>query len=119
MTSNHELKVWVDQMTALTQPASVHWCNGTAEENKELIQSQLESGGLIELNPDTHPGCYLHRSDPDDVARVEHLTFVCTADKEDAGPNNNWMEPGAARELMQEKFSGCMKGRTLYVIQRD
>jgi phosphoenolpyruvate carboxykinase (GTP) len=81
-----------------------------------LISELLSRGDLIELNPQTHPGCYLHRSDPGDVARVEHLTFVCTSTQEDAGPNNNWMHPDEARSRMLELFSGCMRGRTLYVI---
>ncbi|HKX55747.1 MAG TPA: phosphoenolpyruvate carboxykinase, partial [Xanthomonadales bacterium] len=93
MTSLTELQSWVDQVAALTRPDRIHWCNGSAEENAQLIQLQLASGALIELNQKTHPECYLHRSDPNDVARVEHLTFVCTAIKEDAGPNNNWMHP--------------------------
>jgi len=76
----------------------------------------LADSTLIELNQKSYPGCYLHRSDPDDVARVEHLTFVCTTHAQDAGPNNNWMEPHEARELMRECFEGSMKGRTLYVI---
>lgn len=116
MTSLRELQSWVEQVTALTQPDSVYWCNGSAEENQELINSQLDSGGLIELNQETHPGCYLHRSDPADVARVEHLTFVCTSRAADAGHNNNWMEPTDARTQMKPLFSGCMQGRTLYVI---
>ncbi|MSQ97706.1 MAG: phosphoenolpyruvate carboxykinase (GTP) [Xanthomonadales bacterium] len=116
MTRLAQLQSWVDQVAALTQCDSVHWCTGTEEENRELIQQQLKTGGLIELNQETHPGCYLHRSDPADVARVEQLTFVCTSNKEDAGRNNNWMEPSAARARMNELFSGCMQGRTLYVI---
>ncbi len=116
MTSLKELQAWVDQVAALTSPDRIQWCNGSSEENEQLIQLQLASGALIELNPDTHPNCYLHRSDPNDVARVEHLTFVCTAAKEDAGPNNNWMDPAEARELMAAQFAGCMQGRTLYVI---
>ena len=116
MTSLQELQTWVDEVAALTQPDAIHWCTGTDEENEKLIRLQLESGSLLELNQATHPGCYLHRSDPDDVARVEHLTFVCTQKKQDAGPNNNWMEPEKARQKMKELFSGCMKGRTLYVI---
>lgn len=116
MTSLEKLQSWVDQVAALTQSDSVHWCTGTEEENRELIQHLLKTGGLIELNQETHPGCYLHRSDPADVARVENLTFVCTSSKEDAGLNNNWMEPAAARARMDELFSGCMKDRTMYVI---
>jgi phosphoenolpyruvate carboxykinase (GTP) len=116
VTSLTELQSWVDQVAALTRPDRIHWCNGSAEENAQLIQLQLASGTLIELNQETHPDCYLHRSDPNDVARVEHLTFVCTPVKEDAGPNNNWMHPDEARELMNAQFEGCMQGRTMYVI---
>jgi len=116
VTSLPELQAWVDQVAALTQPDSIYWCNGSPEENQELIDLQLQTGSLIELNQKTHPGCYLHRSDPSDVARVEHLTFVCTSQEEDAGANNNWMDPAEARALLEKKFSGCMKGRTLYVI---
>ena len=116
MTTNQELKAWVDQVAELTQPDDVYWCNGSASEFKELADKLLAEGGFIELNQDTHPGCYLHRSDPSDVARVEHLTFVCTSSEEDAGPNNNWMAPAEARTKMQDLFRGCMKGRTMYVI---
>ncbi len=116
MTSLPELQSWVDQVATLTQPDKVYWCDGSKEEYQELIELQLKTGSLIELNQETHPGCYLHRSDPSDVARVEHLTFVCTSVEEDAGPNNNWMDPAEARALLQKNFSGCMKGRTLYVI---
>jgi len=116
VTSFQELQTWVDQVAELTQPDAIHWCSGSEEEYQDLIGLQLKSGSLIELNQETHPGCYLHRSDPADVARVEHLTFVCTSNKEDAGPNNNWMDPGEARQHMQKRFAGCMKGRTLYVI---
>ncbi len=116
MTSLTELQSWVDQVAALTRPDRIHWCTGTAEENQALIELQLANGTLVGLNPETHPDCYLHRSDPNDVARVEHLTFVCTPVKEDAGPNNNWMHPDEARELMNAHFEGCMQGRTMYVI---
>jgi phosphoenolpyruvate carboxykinase (GTP) len=116
VTSLKELQAWIEQVAALTRPDKIQWCNGSEEENAGLIRLQLASGALLELNPETHPNCYLHRSDPNDVARVEHLTFVCTPDKEDAGPNNNWMSPADARELMTAHFDGCMAGRTLYVI---
>ncbi|HET6565864.1 MAG TPA: phosphoenolpyruvate carboxykinase (GTP) [Xanthomonadales bacterium] len=116
MTSLTELQSWVDQVAALTRPDQVIWCSGSDEENRQLIELQLANGALVELNPETHPDCYLHRSDPNDVARVEHLTFVCTPIKEDAGPNNNWMHPDEARELMNAQFEGCMQGRTMYVI---
>ncbi|MEQ8661620.1 MAG: phosphoenolpyruvate carboxykinase, partial [Gammaproteobacteria bacterium] len=93
MTNNAELAAWVDQVARLTKPARIHWCDGSDAENEAVIAHMLDSGDLLRLNEQTHPNCFLHRSDPQDVARVEHLTFVCTADAEDAGPNNNWMAP--------------------------
>ena len=116
MTNHEELKSWVDQVAALTKPHRIHWCDGSEGEYRALIDRQLADGTLLELNQETHPGCYLHRSDPADVARAEHLTFVCTRDEQDAGPNNNWMDPVRARALMRRNFGGCMVGRTLYVI---
>jgi len=116
VTSNEALRDWVDSVAKLAQPDDVHWCTGTREEYDGLVAEMLDTGLLSELNRDTHPGCYLHRSDPGDVARVEHLTFVCTADQADAGPNNNWMDPAEAHAMMQGLFAGCMRGRTMYVI---
>ena len=116
MTSLPELQHWVDRVSDLTQPDRIHWCTGEEEEFDALVAEMLDSGLFLPLNGETHPGCYLHRSDPGDVARVEHLTFVCTSEQADAGPNNNWMDPDEAKEQMRELFSGCMKGRTLYVI---
>lgn len=116
MTSNETLSAWVDEVARLTRPDSIHWCDGSDSENRNLIDLMLGSGDLLELNQETHPGCYLHRSDPSDVARVEHLTFVCTSDPETAGPNNHWMDPDEAREKMSALFDGCMEGRTMYVI---
>ncbi len=110
------LNDWVDQVAAHTRPSRVHWCDGSEAENAKLIAEMLESGDLERLNPETHPDCYLHRSDPADVARVEHLTYVCTEREDDAGPNNNWMAPAEARALMNGLFAGCMEGRTLYVV---
>ena len=110
------LNQWVEQVAAQTRARHVHWCDGSDAENQRLIDAMLETGDLIRLNQDTHPNSYLHRSDPDDVARVEHLTFVCTSRPEDAGPNNNWMDPEEARALMKGLFAGCMEGRTLYVV---
>lgn len=107
---------WVEQVAAMTQPDQIHWCDGSAEENALLIERMLETGDLHRLNPETHPDCYLHRSDPSDVARVEHLTFVCTEQEADAGPNNLWMSPADAHAKMDALFDGCMQGRTLYVI---
>jgi len=115
-TTNAALKQWVDEVVQLTQPDSIYWCNGSDAENETLIAQMLASGDLIKLNEKTHPNCYLHRSNPTDVARVEHLTFVCTGNKEDAGPNNNWMAPKEAHSKIDALFKGAMKGRTLYVI---
>ncbi|MGA0265876.1 MAG: phosphoenolpyruvate carboxykinase (GTP) [Lysobacterales bacterium] len=116
MTSLPELQHWVDLVSDLTQPDRIHWCTGEEEEFDALVAEMLDSGLFLPLNDETHPGCYLHRSDPGDVARVEHLTFVCTSEQADAGPNNNWMDPVEAKEQMRGLFSGCMRGRTLYVI---
>ena len=110
------LNRWVDDVSRLTQPDAIHWCDGSEAENDALIERMLHAGDLVELNPKTHPNCYLHRSHPSDVARVEHLTFVCTRDKVEAGPNNNWKEPAEAKSLMTECFTGSMRGRTMYVI---
>ncbi len=107
---------WVESVRNLTQPASVYWCEGSADEIERLTQQLQSSGELSQLNQQQFPGCHLARSNPSDVARVEHLTFVCTRNKEDAGPNNNWMAPADAHEKMRVLFAGCMKGRTLYVV---
>ncbi len=107
---------WVNSVRELTQADRVQWCDGSREEFLAL-QGELErSGELLELNPEHYPNCHLARSNPSDVARVEHLTFVCTSRPEDAGPNNHWMDPGEAHRKMQNLFRGCMRGRTLYVV---
>ena len=110
------LNRWVDEVARLTQPERVHWCDGSDAEAQALTELMLATGDLVELDPATHPNCYLHRSNPSDVARVEHLTFVCTRERDDAGPNNPWMAPDEAHRKMDTLFAGCMKGRTLYVI---
>ncbi|OZB59488.1 MAG: phosphoenolpyruvate carboxykinase (GTP) [Lysobacterales bacterium 14-68-21] len=110
------LERWVNDTAARTRPARIHWCDGSDAEYAALVQQMLASGDLIELNQQTHPGCYLHRSSPSDVARVEHLTFVCTPEREDAGPNNHWMDPAEAHAKMDALFDGCMEGRTMYVV---
>jgi len=115
-TSNTLLSEWVAEVARVTQPESIHWCTGTDAENAALIAAMLARGDLIKLNPQTHPNCFLHRSHPSDVARVEHLTFVCTHSREDAGPNNNWMDPEEAHRKVDALFEGAMRGRTLYVI---
>ena len=110
------LQAWVSDTAKRTLPAKIHWCDGSEAEDQALKELMLGTGDLIALNPQTHPNCYLHRSDPSDVARVEHLTFVCTTERDDAGPNNHWMEPGAAHAKIDALFAGCMAGRTMYVI---
>ncbi|MBN8888361.1 MAG: phosphoenolpyruvate carboxykinase (GTP) [Rudaea sp.] len=116
MSKLEALDRWVGEVAALTQPDKIHWCDGSEAENATLVELMQQRGDLIALNQDTHPGCYLHRSDPSDVARVEHLTFVCTDNRDDAGPNNHWMAPAEAHAKIDALFAGCMKGRTLYVI---
>jgi phosphoenolpyruvate carboxykinase (GTP) len=111
-----EVAAWVRDVAALTLPAQVHWCDGSEAEFRELQQQMVGAGELLPLNPATHPDCFLYRSAPSDVARVEHLTFVCTSSRETAGPNNLWMEPAAAHAKMDALFAGCMRGRTLYVV---
>ena len=110
------LREWVDQVAETTQPEKIHWCDGSHEEAQALIAEMKQDGLLASLDEDGYPNCYLHLSDPNDVARVEHLTFVCTPKQEDAGPNNNWMSPDEAHAKMDALFDGCMQGRTMYVI---
>ena len=110
------LEQWVDECSRITRPKAVHWCDGSAAEYQRLVQEMLGTRTLIELNQQAYPGCYLHRSDPSDVARTEHLTFVCSRTKEDAGPNNNWMSPADAKEKVGALFAGAMRDRTMYVV---
>jgi phosphoenolpyruvate carboxykinase (GTP) len=110
------LNRWVDDVAKRTKPAHIHWCDGSEAEYRQLVDKMLETGDLVELNQETHPRCYLHRSDPKDVARVEKLTIICTESRDDAGPNNNWMEPAEAHAKIDALFEGCMQGRTMYVI---
>ena len=110
------LSQWVEDVAGLTEPESIHWCDGSKEEYDRLVREMCDSGILSPLDEEQYPNCYLHLSDPTDVARVEHLTFVCTRNEADAGPNNNWMDPAAAHEKMDGLFRGAMRGRTMYVI---
>lgn len=110
------LNQWVAGVAALTKPERIHWCDGSDAEYRQLVDGMLATGDLIALNPTTHPRSYLHRSSPSDVARVEHLTFVCTPREADAGPNNHWMAPAQAHAKVDALFDGAMHGRTMYVI---
>ena len=115
-TTNAALSDWVNQVTQLTTPESVVWCDGSDQEYQQLVDQMLADGTLSELNQQSHPNCYLHRSDPDDVARVEHLTYICTENQQDVGSNNHWMAIDQARLKMRELYQGCMRGRTMYVV---
>jgi phosphoenolpyruvate carboxykinase (GTP) len=110
------LERWVDESARLTKPSKIVWCDGSQAENDRLIDGMLRDGTYIELNQKTRPGCYLHRSNPNDVARTESITFICTRQKDDAGPTNNWMSPLEAKEKVRPLFDGAMKGRTMYVV---
>lgn len=116
MYANIEVQKWVDEMAKLTKPDSIEWMDGSEEERERLTKQALETGELIELDQNKLPGCVLHRTAVNDVARVEHLTFICTSRQEDAGPTNNWMSPAEAYEKLGKLFDGAMKGRTMYVI---
>jgi phosphoenolpyruvate carboxykinase (GTP) len=111
-----ELERWVEETARITGPQRVEWCDGSEEENTRLIEGMLNDGTLHELSPDRWPHCYLHRSNPNDVARTEHLTFICSDTREQAGPTNNWMAPGEARQKVGALFEGAMKDRTMYVV---
>jgi phosphoenolpyruvate carboxykinase (GTP) len=113
---NNHVREWIDHCIGLCQPRDVYWCDGSAEEKQTLLNRGVSEGTLIELNQQKLPGCYLHRSNPNDVARSEQATFICTPSEDMAGPTNNWMETRAAYAKLRGLFSGCMKGRTMYVV---
>ena len=115
-TTNEKLILWVEEMAELCQPDSIHWCDGTDQENQELCDLMVRKGTLTKLNPTKRPGCYLARSHPSDVARVEDRTFICSETEAEAGPTNHWADPFEMKKTMLERFKDCMKGRTLYVI---
>jgi phosphoenolpyruvate carboxykinase (GTP) len=110
------VRQWAEEIAQLTRPDSIVYCDGSEAERDRLIRECLASGELIELDQQKLPGCYLHRSAPHDVARTEHLTFVCTDKKDDAGPNNNWMAPDDAVAKLTPLFDGSMRGRTMFVV---
>jgi phosphoenolpyruvate carboxykinase (GTP) len=116
MSTTGLVEKWVDDTAGLTTPGRVTWCDGSAAEYDRLVDDMLRDGTLLALNPRTYPHCYLHRSHPSDVARTEQLTFICTRTRDDAGPTNNWMEPGEAKERVGGLFHKSMAGRTMFVI---
>ncbi len=115
-TKSKNLVDWVNKMARMCQPQDIVWIDGSLEQKRQLEDECVADGELIKLNQEKLPGCFLHRTSPDDVARTEHLTFICTKKKRDAGPTNNWMSPYAAYRKAMSIFKGAMAGRTMYVI---
>lgn len=111
-----QLDKWIQSIVELCQPDAIHYCDGSEKEYDDLCEKMIETGTFTRLNPQLRPNSFLCRSNPDDVARVEACTYICSEKKEDAGPTNNWCDPSEMKHLLKEKFKGCMKGRTLYVV---
>ena len=113
LTTNKHLLRWVEKMADLTQPDRIHWVDGSQQEYDHLCQLLVDSGTFTKLNEDLWPGCFYARSAPNDVARVEDRTFICSFSKDNAGPTNNWEDPYVMRKKLKSLFRGSMKGRTL------
>ena len=116
VAANAYVRQWVDECARLCEPDEIVWCEGSAAERQSLLRDGVEKGVLIELNQQKLPGCYLHRSNPNDVARTEQLTFICTPSRDMVGVTNNWIETKAAYAKLRDLYRGCMKGRTMYVV---
>jgi len=110
------LEIWVDEVSRLTRPERIVWCDGSEAEAARLNEQMLRDGNTFPLNPKTYPNCFLHRSNPNDVARTEQVTFICTQEQSDVGPTNNWMSPEDAKAKVGPLFAGAMRGRTMYVV---
>jgi len=108
--------MWVEESARLTKPERIVYCDGSEAENRRIIDEMLRGSDSVTLNEKTYPNCYLHRSSPNDVARTEHLTFICAPEKDDVGPTNNWMDPAAAKFKIGALLDGAMRGRTMYVV---
>ncbi|MFH1761336.1 MAG: phosphoenolpyruvate carboxykinase (GTP), partial [bacterium] len=116
MTSNQKLKDWVNEIAGMCQPDKIHWCDGSQEEYDMLAGDLVKGGTFQKLNEEKRPGSYICFSDPADVARVENRTFICSEKQEDAGPTNNWKDPDEMKKILTGHYTGCMKGRTMYII---
>ncbi|MCC7349309.1 MAG: hypothetical protein IT446_01970 [Phycisphaerales bacterium] len=112
---NPLVQQWIDQCIQLCKPDQVYWCDGSAQERQSMFEQGVKDNVFIQLNQQKLPGCYLHRSNQNDVARSEHLTFICTPSEDVVGPTNNWMNDKAAYAKLRPLFDGCMRGRTMYV----
>jgi phosphoenolpyruvate carboxykinase (GTP) len=110
------LEMWVEESARLTKPDRIVYCDGSEAENRRILDEMLRGSDSVTLNEKTYPNCYLHRSSPNDVARTEHLTFICAPEKDDVGPTNNWMDPEAAKFKIGALLDGAMRGRTMYVV---
>jgi len=115
-TRNKNVVAWVGQIAQLCEPDHVYWCDGSDAEYAKLAEELVQKGTFIKLNEKKRPNCFLARSNPRDVARVEARTFICSEKKEDAGPTNNWCHPRKMKKRLTKLFKGCMHGRTMYVI---
>ncbi|MFA7637322.1 MAG: hypothetical protein WCX81_06135 [Monoglobales bacterium] len=116
MTNNKKVLDWLEEMKSLTKPDKIVWIDGSEAQLEALREEAVSTGELHKLNQEELPGCYYHRTAENDVARVEDRTFICTEDKEDAGPNNNWMAPAEMYAKLKKLYDGSMVGRTMYVI---